>query len=133
MDWTAIQRELTIRTSRSSGAGGQHVNKTETRVELVFDLDASQHLSRREKKHLRYHLKKKIDANGILSVVDQSSRSQHTNKERALSRLKSLLERSREPIPKAHKGKAFVANRRKRLQRKKRRSEVKANRGKPFY
>ncbi|OAV45537.1 alternative ribosome rescue aminoacyl-tRNA hydrolase ArfB [Lewinella sp. 4G2] len=130
MDWPLIQQELTFRTSRSSGAGGQHVNKTETRVELVFNLDESQGLNHREKKNLRHHLKRKIDANGIISVVDQSGRSQHGNKVKALKRLKEMLSLSGRPIPKKHVGKSFVANRGKRLERKKRRSEIKAGRGK---
>jgi len=105
MNWPKIREELELRTSRSSGAGGQHVNKTESRV----------------------------DANGRISVVDQSGRSQHTNRKRALLRLKEMLERGSRPIPKPHKGKAFVANKRKRLDWKKRRGEIKASRGKKWY
>ena len=130
MNWPLIQTELTVRTSRSSGAGGQHVNKTESRVEIVFNLNNSQGLDDREKHNLRHHLKRKIDVNGNISVVDQSGRSQHGNKASALQRLKEMLELSNRPIPKKHKGKAFVANRKKRLDRKKRKSEIKAGRGK---
>lgn len=133
MDWQLIQQESIMRTSRSSGAGGQHVNKTESRVEIVFDVENSDALNAREKKHLRHHLKRKIDANGIISVVDQSGRSQHGNRAKALKRLKEMVLLCKKPIPKPHKGKAFVANRKKRLDRKKRRSEIKANRGKIRY
>lgn len=130
MNWKKIREELDLRTSRSSGAGGQHVNKTESRVELVLDVLGSDAFTDREKTNLKYHLKKKLDDQGRLSVVDQSGRSQHTNRKRALARLKETLERGRRPIPKKHVGKAFVANKRKRLERKKRRGEVKAGRGK---
>ena len=133
MNWPKIREELELRTSRSSGAGGQHVNKTESKVELVFDLSATEAFSERELKNLKYHLAKQIDANGRISVVDQSGRSQHTNRKRALLRLKEMLERGTRPVPKPHRGKAFVANKRKRLDYKKRRGELKAARGKRWY
>ncbi|MEM9931676.1 MAG: peptide chain release factor-like protein, partial [Bacteroidota bacterium] len=107
MDWPLIRTELDLRTSRASGAGGQHVNKTETRVEVVFDVLGSQAFSEREKRNLKHHLGKRLDAQGRLAVVDQSGRSQHTNRKRALARLKQLLERGRRPIPKKHVGKPF--------------------------
>jgi len=130
MNWPKVREEIELRTSRSSGAGGQHVNKTESRVELVFNVMESDAFTAREKRNLEHHLGRKIDASGRVSVVDQSGRSQHTNRKRALARLKEILERGRRPIPKIHKGKPFVANKRKRLDHKKRRGEVKASRGK---
>lgn len=132
MNWEAIGKELEMRTSRASGAGGQHVNKTESRVELLFDVANSATLSAQEKKNIRHHLDRRLDAQGRLSVVDQSDRSQHVNRKRAENRLRQLLEKGVRPIPKKHKGKAFVANRKKRLDHKKRRSEVKAGRRKQW-
>jgi len=128
MNWKTIREELELRTSRSSGAGGQHVNKTESRVELVLDVRASAGFNEREKRNLEYHLANRIDASGKLSVVDQSGRSQHTNRKRALGRLRELLERGKRPIPKPRAKKPFVANNRKRLDWKKRRGEIKAQR-----
>jgi len=132
MNWDEILKELDIRTSRASGAGGQHVNKTESRVELVYNVRESRALSARERSNLAHHLEHRIDGRGNISVVDQSDRSQHTNRKRAESRLRQLLENGTRPIPKKHKGGAFVASRKKRLNRKKRRSEVKANRRKDW-
>ena len=132
MNWDEILKELEMRTSRASGAGGQHVNKTESRVELLFNVRASLAISPQERKRILHHLAKRIDGKGRLSVVDQSDRSQHTNRKRAENRLRQLLENGTRPIPKKHKGKSFVANKRKRLEWKKRRGEVKASRGKKW-
>ncbi len=132
MNWDEILKELEIRTSRSSGAGGQHVNKTESRVEVVFNVNSSVALSSRERKNLLHHLKNRIDALGRIAIVDQSDRSQHTNKKRAINRLRQLLENGIRPIPKKHVGRAFVANKKKRLDWKKRRGEVKAGRNKKW-
>jgi ribosome-associated protein len=130
MHWPTIREELELRTSRSSGAGGQHVNKTESRVALVFEVAASAGLNDHEKRNLAHHLAHRLDTSGRLSVVDQSGRSQHTNRKRALARLQEMLERGKRPIPQARAKKPFVANKRKRLEWKKRRGEVKAERGK---
>ena len=129
MDWPRILEEITLRTSRSSGAGGQHVNKTESRVEVVFNPAASSGLDQREKRNLAHHLAGRLDGGGNLSVVDQSGRSQHTNRKRALARLRELVERGKRPIPRPRAKKPFVASRKKRLESKRRRSELKAQRG----
>ncbi|MEO0733134.1 MAG: alternative ribosome rescue aminoacyl-tRNA hydrolase ArfB [Bacteroidota bacterium] len=133
MDWNVLEQELDFRTSRASGAGGQHVNKTESRVEVVFNLHDSQALSRREKRQLKHHLGRRLSPTGVVSLVDQSGRSQHANRRNVLRRLRQLLEQHNRPIPKVHRGKAFVANKRKRLERKKQRSELKAQRSKKWY
>lgn len=133
MNWEIIERELDLRTSRSSGAGGQHVNKTESRVELVFDINSSHGLSRRERDNLHFHLGNRIDSRGRLSVTDQSGRSQHANRKTALIAMRRLLERGVRNPPKKRKAGAFKANSRKRLEKKKRKGEVKAGRGKIRY
>ncbi|MEM9259141.1 MAG: alternative ribosome rescue aminoacyl-tRNA hydrolase ArfB [Bacteroidota bacterium] len=132
MNWQTLQEELTFRTSRSSGAGGQHVNKTESKVEIIFNLKESQAFSRGEKLQLKHHLGRRLSPSGIITVVDQSSRSQHANRKSALLRLRRLLEGSNRPIPRPHRGKAFVANKRKRLENKKHRSDLKADRRKKW-
>ena len=133
MNWELIERELQLRTSRSSGAGGQHVNKTESRVELVLDVRNSQGLSRRERDNLRFHLGNRMDGQDRISVTDQSDRSQHTNRKRALDTMRQLLERGVRNPPKQRTAGSFQANSRKRLDRKKRRGEIKKNRGKIDY
>ena len=133
MNWDIIERELELRTSRSSGAGGQHVNKTESRVELVLDVDGSKGLSRRERDNIRFWFGNRLDGQGRLSVTDQSGRSQHANRRSALAAMRQLLERGIRNPPKKRKAGSFKANNRKRLKRKKERGEIKKNRGKIDY
>ena len=87
MDWNIILSELSFRTSRSSGAGGQHVNKTETKVEVLFDVDRSAGLSVEEKAIIADKLAARINDEGIMGVKAQKERSQLGNKEHALSAL----------------------------------------------
>ncbi len=83
--------ELRFRTSRSSGPGGQNVNKLETRVELVFDVAGSPSLSEDQKNICLTHLASRIDARGILHISSQKSRSQWENKQLVIEKLVSLL------------------------------------------
>ncbi|PHI21245.1 aminoacyl-tRNA hydrolase [Lewinellaceae bacterium SD302] len=133
MHFPTIQNELELRTARSGGAGGQHVNKVESKVELVWSPSESAGLSREEKRRLTHHLRKKIDGNGNLSVVEQGSRSQHKNRKVALSRMEKLIRKNLRPIPKKRRAGAFVANRKKRRKGKEIQSEKKKFRGKIDY
>lgn len=83
--------ELVFATSRSSGPGGQNVNKTNTRVTLLFDLEHTQALSSDERAAVREALAERINANGVLRVVAQRERSQLTNKNVAVARLRDLI------------------------------------------
>ncbi len=98
MDKEILLSELTYRTSRSGGAGGQHVNKVETKVEAVFDIQASIALTAVEKTILFERLAHKLTTDGILGVVNQTDRSQLTNKEKAQKKLILLIESALEPI-----------------------------------
>ncbi|MCY1528789.1 RF-1 domain protein [compost metagenome] len=87
-------REITFKTSRSGGKGGQHVNKVSTKVELIFSLHDSLLFSEEEKLRLREKLCGKLDLEGKLHVVSQEARSQLANKERAVEKALLLLNRA---------------------------------------
>ena len=83
--------ELRFRTSRSSGPGGQNVNKLETRVELLFDVLHSSSLSNEQRERIFFVLASRIDAAGVLHISSQRSRSQWENKQVTIEKLVSLL------------------------------------------
>lgn len=120
--------ELNFQTSRSSGAGGQHVNKVETKVQLSFDLDNSMFLTEEEKALIHEKLKNKITDEGLLQIKAQEKRSQLQNKEIAIRKFYKLIQKSLEK-KKARKatkpGKGAIE---KRLKSKKNQAEKKANR-----
>ncbi len=99
MDWLLIERECKYRTSRSSGSGGQHINKVETKVEILFDLEKSAGLSAEEKSILRRKLAKRLSSEGLLSATAQESRSQASNRDKAAQKLQKLLLKALEPEP----------------------------------
>ncbi len=117
--------EIQLRYSRSSGPGGQHAQKTETRVEAVFDVESSETLSDAQKRRL---LRK---AGAVLHAVSQDERSQLRNRELALERLAAAIrdglrvERKRRPT------KPTARARERRLEGKKRRGAVKRLRRAP--
>jgi ribosome-associated protein len=121
--------EVKVRFSRSSGPGGQNVNKTSTRVELRFNVLRSAALSDAEKERITSTLAARIDGAGWLRIVEQRSRSQTRNRELALQKLRDLLRsglrkpRSRVPTRPSR------AAQEKRIQAKKRKSETKRWRG----
>lgn len=130
-DTKALHHELRFRTSRSSGSGGQHVNKVETRVELLFDVEGSNLLFEKQKKLIRRRLKSRINKEGILIIANQESRSQARNKEAAIAQFDELIKKALRPPKKRKKVKRLTAHPEKRLRNKKRRSEKKALREKP--
>lgn len=83
--------ELSWRFSRASGPGGQNVNRTATRVEVLFDVDRSPRLNETQKLRLHERLGTELDRSGILHVFAQSERSQWQNRADALLKLASLL------------------------------------------
>lgn len=131
MDWNVILSEVTYRTSRSSGAGGQHVNKTETKVEVLFDVDGSAGLNDEEKVLVFQKLGARINDAGVLGITSQKERSQLGNKEIVQDRLKALLEKALEPKIKRVRTKPTKQSVEDRLQEKKAQSEKKALRQKP--
>lgn len=83
--------ELEFRTSRSSGPGGQNVNKLETRVELLFDVAHSPSLNGEQRERVLLNLGSRIDDTGMLHISSQRSRSQWENKQITIEKLVSLL------------------------------------------
>jgi ribosome-associated protein len=86
-----ILKELTFKTSRSGGKGGQHVNKVSTKVELNFDLRLTSLFTEEEKSRLFQKLSNRINSEGILQVITEEERSQLQNKERSVQKLLVLL------------------------------------------
>ena len=117
--------EIELRFSRSSGPGGQHAQKSETRVEAIFDVEASSALSPVQKARV---IRK---AGPVLRAVAQDERSQLRNRELAIERLvESLREALRVPRPR-RPTKPTRASRQRRLEQKRRRGETKQLRRKP--
>jgi ribosome-associated protein len=117
--------EIELRTSRSSGPGGQHANVTASRVEAVFDVYASTVLSDAQKARIAGRLGPRVTASA------QDTRSQLRNRELALERLAERLAAALEVARPRHKTRPTTASRRKRLEGKKRRGETKRARRRP--
>jgi ribosome-associated protein len=123
-----IQFELTFKTSRSGGAGGQHVNKTETRVELFFNVRYSAALSMQQKIVLQKKLRSKLTEDGELRIVVSDTRSQIRNKEIAIQRFLALIKKEL-IIPKKRKPtKPTRASVQRRLEGKSKKADIKKNR-----
>jgi ribosome-associated protein len=120
--------EMTWRFSRSSGAGGQHVNTTDTRVELIWSLTDSAALSPVQKELAATRLGNRL-VNGAITVVSSQYRSQHRNREAARVRLEELVAQAIVPPRTRHQTKPSRASKQRRLDGKKRRSSIKQGRG----
>ncbi len=121
-------RELTWRFSRSSGPGGQHVNTTDTRVELVWSLADSAALSDAQKALANRQLRHRL-VDGAITVVSSQYRSQLRNREAARVRLEELVAGALVPPKQRRATKPSRASVERRLTAKKRRSDVKRGRG----
>jgi len=121
--------ELTYTASRSGGPGGQHVNKTSSRVTLRFDLLHSPSLPDEARARLVEVLGRRIAADGTLRVVCQASRSQHANRETARTRLETLLRHALVPPTPRVATKVPRVEKRRRVESKVRRAAIKRGRG----
>jgi len=130
---TQIINELTFKASRSSGAGGQHVNKTSSRIELFWDVNKTQAFTVEQVCYIQDKLSHRITKEGILQLASESSRSQHKNKAEVIKRLFALLEVAIVPSKVRKKRRPSKMAKLKRLKAKKQHSEKKANRKKPDF
>lgn len=125
----AIPRnELEYRATRSSGPGGQHVNTSSTRIELLWDLTGSQAISDEQRERLRTKLVSRLDSGGRVRVVASGRRSQRQNRREADERLAALIKYALHVPKKRRVTKPTRAAREKRLADKKRRGEIKRER-----
>ena len=130
-DCSVRRSEITFRTSRSGGPGGQHVNKVETRVELLFDVRRSPSLSGIQRERILEKLSTRIDSGGVIHVVASASRSQWENKERAIEAFVALVRDSLKVRPVRKKTRPSASARERRLLHKKRRRLAKLLRRPP--
>jgi ribosome-associated protein len=122
--------ELRFRFSRSSGPGGQHVQKSSTRVELLFDVPNSPSLTDTQRQRVLKRLSSYVDSTGTLHLVSQSERSQWRNREEVMARFETLMRKALKRRKRRKPTRPTAASRERRLREKRRRSEIKQRRGK---
>lgn len=127
-----LKKELSYKTSRSGGKGGQNVNKVETKVEVAFDVTNSFALNEQQKQLVLSNIKSKLTDEGLLKLSEEKHRSQLANKEAVIEKLVKLLNKSLEIPIKRKPTKPTKASKAKRSEGKKHRSELKQSRKKLF-
>tara|TARA_B100000029_G_C17164446_1_gene810871 strand:+ start:275 stop:694 length:420 start_codon:yes stop_codon:yes gene_type:complete len=122
------ESELGLEYSRSTGPGGQNVNKLETRVTILFDVDGSPSLSSVQRARIREKLATRITKAGMLRVTSQRHRTQAANRNAAMERFVDLLREATRPARKRKPTKPTRASNQRRLDSKKKRGESKRGR-----
>jgi len=131
LDVSKLISELTFKAIRSSGSGGQHVNKVSSKVELQFSISTSQYLNDNQKELLLKSLKTRLTKEYVLILQCDESRSQHKNKELVIKRFMQLVDKGLIVPKKRRPTKTPRAVIKKRLNTKKKQSAKKENRKKP--
>lgn len=121
--------ELSFRYARSSGPGGQHVQRTESKVELLFDLAGTPSLNEEQRRLAMSRLGGRIDQQGVLHLGSQAGRSQLENRADVIQRFQRLLAAALRPVKARRATRPSAAARRQRLEGKRRRSQAKQRRG----
>jgi ribosome-associated protein len=125
------EQELTFAASRSSGPGGQHVNKVSSRVTLQFNVATSPSLSEAQKQRIMSRLATRTTKDGVLRVVAQAHRSQAANRRTAVERFASLLRDALVETPPRRQTRVPPSTRQRRLADKRRRGQLKQQRSQP--
>jgi ribosome-associated protein len=120
--------EVSFRTSRSSGPGGQHVNKTESRVELIWNLQETNCLEDWQKDLLADRMGHRLTDDGVLVLASEKYRSQHRNREDVTERFLNLVRAGLVPVKKRRPTKPTRTSVDRRIKSKKIRGEIKRNR-----
>ena len=125
------EHEVYYRFSRSSKPGGQKVNKSSSRVTLLFDVGSCESLSEARRNLIRKRLASRISKDGILRVVSQKHRTQSANRQAALERFMELLRNALKPRPKRRSTAIPQEVKERRLRAKKHRGRLKQRRAQP--
>jgi len=125
------ESELRFEFARSSGPGGQNVNKVETKVRLLFDVFNTRSLSPEQRARIEDHLATRITRAGVLHVTSQRHRSREANRRATVERFAELLARALEDEEPRIRTRTPKAQRKHRLESKRRRSQKKALRSRP--
>lgn len=131
MKYLPPEHELEERFIRAGGPGGQHVDRSETGVQLRFDAVNSDFLNERVKPRLLKLAGARASTSGVITIEATQYRSQRRNRDEARLRLCELIERASKPVTKRRPTKPSRAARKKRLQAKRHRAGIKEKRGKP--
>ena len=131
MQTDVVIKEFQYKAVRSSGPGGQHVNKTATKVEISLDIISSEAFTDLEKERLQQKLSNRISSEGILTLQCGETRSQHRNKAIVLERMLELLKQSLTVAKPRKKTKPSKSAIQKRLKSKKEQALKKKNRCPP--
>ena len=130
LDVQNLTKELKFKAIRSGGAGGQHVNKVSSKIELTFDISASKVLSEDQKELLLKKISSRLTKENVLILFCDESRSQHKNKEIAIERFLEVLKKGLKKPKSRKKTKPSKASIKKRLANKKKLGEKKISRKK---